>query len=473
MMNLPDSRDTIVAISTPPGYGGIGVVRISGEQAFAVTSRLVDERSDFSAMQSHTLHHCHISESAANHFAQGSKIQNRIVDEVLVAVFKSPRSYTGEDVTEVSAHGNPRILQRIVDLALAHGCRQAMPGEFTLRAFQSGRIDLVQAESVADLIAAEGTAFQQAAMYQLSGSLSQFLGKLREELLGIAALFEAYTDFPDEEIPQKQGSELSSSLTSVRERLENIARSYREGNVIRHGVQVPILGPPNAGKSSLFNAILAEERAIVTELPGTTRDTISEKIDYKGLVVRLVDTAGLRDTTDQIEALGVARSKRELAGSDVLVLLFDASEVDVGDVERAIALVAEKRFLLVFNKVDLVDTARRESLSQLYAPRDPLFLSAREISGIEPLLDAIHARVLDSHAPPNLAHTLTNRRHYDAVNSALNSLARVESGLIAAQSSELLAFDLRQCIDQLEGILGKVTNEDLLAEIFGRFCIGK
>lgn len=471
-MRLPDSGDTIVAISTPPGYGGIGVVRVSGQQAFAIASTLVDEKTDFKAARSHTLHHCHITESVGGSRSSDSGNRNRLVDEVLVGVFKSPNSYTGEDVVEISAHGNPRILQRIVELAIAGGCRPATPGEFTLRAFQSGRIDLVQAESVADLIAAEGTAFQQAAMYQLSGSLSQYLNQLRDQLIEIAALFEAYTDFPDEEIPQEQYSDLEKKLSDIQRRLERLANSYRDGEILRNGVQIPIIGPPNAGKSSLFNAILAEERAIVTEVPGTTRDTISERIDYRGLVLRFVDTAGLRETSDQIEALGVERSRREITGAGVMILLFDAASVSVEEIEQAISQIGDRRFLLVFNKIDLVDSQQRDSLSKQFAQYEPHYISAKDLTGIDAVLEAVYMIILGSDSMP-LEHTLTNRRHYDAVTTALESLQAVESALGKEQSFELLAFDLRQSIDRLETILGKVTNEDLLAEIFGRFCVGK
>ncbi len=474
MQKLPDSNDTIVAISTPPGYGGIGVVRISGTSAFAVTSRLVDEGIDFSTLASHTLHLCHISETLRTGSGTDSSLRNQIVDEVLVALFKSPNSYTGEDVIEISAHGNPRILQRIVELAVAHGCRRAAPGEFTLRAFQSGRIDLVQAESVADLIAAEGTAFQQAAMYQLSGSLSSFINQIREWLIEIAALFEAYTDFPDEEIPQEQQGELLQRLTRVEHRLKTLADSYRDGEVLRNGVQVPIVGPPNAGKSSLFNAILSEERAIVTDLPGTTRDTISEQVDYKGLVLRLIDTAGLRATSDQIEALGVERSQREMKGAGLMVLVVDAATAEDSEIESALQLVSDKRYLLVFNKVDSANDQRIAHLKQQFAPFQPLLVSAKELSGIGDLLQAIYDTALgESLDTIPLQHTLTNRRHFEAVEEALRSLARVVTGLHEGHGFELLAFDLRQAIESLEEILGRVTNDDLLAEIFGRFCIGK
>ncbi len=463
-MILPNSGDTIVAIATPPGYGGIGVIRISGSRAFSVASQLVIEPLDFSQLKSHTIHHCFLRESN----------RRPITDEVVLAIFRAPRSYTGEDVVEISAHGNPQILSQIVEMAINAGCRQAAPGEFTLRAFQSGRLDLLQAEAVADLIAAEGTAFQRTAMYQLSGKLSEFIGDLRNELVEIAALFEAYTDFPDEEIPQKQKSELLSKIDAATSRLNRLAESYSRGAILRDGIQIPIVGPPNAGKSSLFNAILAEERAIVTEIPGTTRDTIAEKIDIEGIIVRFVDTAGVRETSDQIEALGVERSRREIAGADLVIAVFDAAKTSIASIREFVAAFEDKHVVLALNKTDLLTSEQIASLDAEFQALEPSFISAKRLEGIGELLSRIAISIKSAVAPtisePNL---LTNQRHHRCVVSAAHSLQEVRSKLENNESFELLAFDLRQAIEALEEILGRVTNEDLLAEIFSRFCIGK
>ncbi len=463
-MKLPNSDDTIVAISTPPGYGGIGVVRISGSAAFIAANQLIHGDHDFGSVKSHTVHHC---------FIKGS--QKRVfTDEVLVTVFVAPNSYTGENVIEIAAHGNPQILKQIVEMALNVDCRQAAPGEFTLRAFQNGRIDLLQAESVADLIAAEGTAFQQAAMYQLSGRLSEFIGNLRNELVEIGALFEAYTDFPDEEIPQQQKNELLHKIDTINGSLVRLSESYRQGEILRSGLQIPIVGPPNAGKSSLFNAILAEERSIVTEIPGTTRDTIAEKVEIGGIVVRFVDTAGMRETSDNIEIAGVQRSKREIETAGIVVAVIDATKATVTEVREFLSKLGNRQIILALNKIDLLTEFQIADLESELQNASPLLISARELRGIDKLLSRVGEMISSTAAPLGGDYNIiTNQRHLRAVLSALDSLSSVREKLDENESFELLAFDLRQAVEFLEEILGKVTNDDILAEIFSRFCIGK
>jgi tRNA modification GTPase len=463
-MMLPDSDDTIVAISTPPGYGGIGVIRISGKQAFTIAYAIIDTTVNIMNMESHTVHHGYVR----------GKQPGSITDEVLVAAFRAPNSYTGENVIEISAHGNPQILKQIVALAFKAGARQATAGEFTMRAFLSGRIDLVQAESVADLIAAEGVAFQQAALYQLSGKLSVYLNSVRAQLLDIGALFEAYTDFPDEEVPQQQKAELLAKLDDVTASLSRLASSYRRGEIIRAGVQIPIVGPPNAGKSSLFNAILAEERAIVTEIPGTTRDTITEKIEIEGIAVRFVDTAGLREASDQIEAAGVERSRREIAAANILIAIFDVANTSVGRIESSLAGMPDKNIILTLNKIDLVSSVALDTYHIALSQYHPVLLSATTLVGVDNLVVRVAAALKDSLPLSGAdANTLTNRRHFVAVQNAVQSLTEARNKLEQGESFELMAFDLRQATNALEEILGKITSDDLLTEIFSRFCIGK
>jgi tRNA modification GTPase len=463
-MTLPDSDDTIVAISTPPGHGGIGVIRISGKQAFTIANTIIDTTVNIIDVKSHTIHHGYV---------RGAQTGS-ITDEVLVAVFRAPNSYTGEDVIEISAHGNPQILKQIVGLAIDSGARQAAAGEFTMRAFLSGRIDLVQAESVADLIAAESAAFQQIALYQLSGKLSAYIGSIRAQLLDIGALFEAYTDFPDEEIPQQQHAELLAKLDEVTASLNRLASSYRRGEIISTGIQIPIVGPPNAGKSSLFNAILAEERAIVTEIPGTTRDTIIEKIEIEGIAVRFVDTAGLREASDQIEAAGVERSRREIAAANLLIAIFDVTDRPVERIQSSLFDLAGKDFILVLNKIDLVSDSEAANLEYELGDCRPILLSARTLVGVDELVARIASIIRDTMPISSEdANVLTNKRHFVAVQNAVNSLTVARAKLEQGENFELMAFDLRQATNNLEEILGKITNDDLLAEIFSRFCIGK
>jgi tRNA modification GTPase len=463
-MTLPDSDDTIVAISTPPGYGGIGVIRISGKQAFTVANTIIDTTVNIIDAKSHTVHHGYV---------RGDQV-GLITDEVLVALFRAPNSYTGEDVIEISGHGNPKILKQIVDLAIDSGARHATAGEFTLRAFLSGRIDLVQAESVADLIAAEGAAFQQAALYQLSGKLSAYISLVRAQLLDIGALFEAYTDFPDEDIPQQQQIELLAKLDDVTASLSRLESSYRRGDIIRSGIQIPIIGPPNAGKSSLFNAILAEERAIVTDIPGTTRDTISEKVEIEGIAVRFVDTAGLREAVDKIEAAGIERSRREINAANLVIAVFDATYTSSQEVQSTLFGLLGKHFIVVLNKIDLISKSDQTGLSYDLGDCRPILLSSKTLVGVDELIARIASVIRESLPVSGAdANTLTNRRHFLAVQSAVSALKEVSTKLEQGESFELLAFDLRQATNSLEEILGKITNDDLLAEIFSRFCIGK
>ncbi len=469
-MNLPSSDDTIVAIGTPPGYGGIGVVRISGASAFDIAAHLIREQIDFAKVEPNTLHHCHVV----------GGVQDRLIDEVVIGVFKGPRSYTGEDVIEISAHGNPMLLRQIVDLALNRGARRAVAGEFTMRAFMSGRIDLVQAEAVADLVSAAGELSQRSAIYQLTGGLSDFLSSLRAELLEIAALFEAYTDFPEEEIPTAERSQLLEKLTQVEEKLSRLAGTYRHGSLIRSGIQVPIIGPANAGKSSLFNAILAEERAIVTEIPGTTRDTVSETISIGGLPVRFVDTAGLREAVDLIESKGIARSRREIAAASLLLVVFDvtllADETSSGAAEELDTLMADcadRNVILLLNKIDLIEKAEQSEIALRFAKYDPRLISAKQLLGIDTLLADLSKWISSSLVESGDENVLTNARHYRSVSEAATAINQVEEKLAEDVSFEFLAFDLRRAIEQLEEILGKITNEDMLSEIFSRFCIGK
>ncbi|MFH2054948.1 MAG: tRNA uridine-5-carboxymethylaminomethyl(34) synthesis GTPase MnmE [bacterium] len=468
-MNLPDSDDAIVAISTPPGVGGIGVIRISGKQAFTIAARLVREPLDISQVDSHTLHFCHI--------AGGS---GELLDEVVLSIFKSPRSYTGEDVVEISAHGNPLLLRRIVELAIDFGARQAQPGEFTLRAFESGRIDLVQAEAVADLVAAAGEAAQRNAYYQLSGKLSEYLNNVRADLLEITTLFTAYTDFPEEDIPPTEKADIRRRIVSAQEKLSRLAGSYRRGRLLKDGFQIPIIGPPNAGKSSLFNAILAEERSIVTEIPGTTRDTIAESVELAGVSVRFSDTAGLRESQDLIESKGIEHSQREIAGATLLLALFDVTnqvgdKQELGQMEVAAALeqFAEHELILVFNKIDLLSESELEEVQELYAAKEAHFVSARQLLGIDEMLAALAKEISESLLPGSDLNVLTNERHFRACNHAAEILAEVRSRLAENVSYEFLAFDLRQTVELLEELLGKISSEETLAEIFSRFCIGK
>ncbi len=460
MNNLANWDDTIVALATPPGVGAIGVIRLSGKKSFQIINQLFPSK-DLSNELSHTLHVGFLIE------------EGKDIDEVVVSIFKNPKSYTGEDVVEISCHGSPFVQHRVIDACINLGARLAKPGEFTQRAFLNGKLDLTQAEAVADLIASNTSASQKAALHTIRGGFSENLKSLRERLIRFSALIELELDFSQEDVKfadRKQFYELIDELSSTTNELVN---SFRLGNVIKNGVSVAIIGKPNAGKSTLLNSLLNENRAIVSEIAGTTRDTIEEVINIDGILFRLIDTAGIRKhSSDIIEGFGIERSLQKIKTADVVLYLFDAGTETLVELKNQVSEFEEKeiKYLLVANKID--ETGDREAMEKFIGVEKVIFISAKQHLHTEVLKCSIVDLVLQGQLQTENT-IITNARHFHSLKEVEKSLAEIKNGLNDQLPGDLLALDIRRCLHYLGEITGEITNEDQLDYIFSKFCIGK
>ena len=464
MMN----EDTICAISTAQG-GAIGIVRVSGSRAIAISDEL------FIAQKASIT----LTNSPANRVIFGRiQQENEIIDEVLVTLFRAPHSYTGEDAVEIACHGSSYILQKVLQLLVAHGCRMATAGEYTQRAFLNGKMDLSQAEAVADLIASTSAATHRLAMSQMRGGFSNQLIALRNQLLEFTSLIELELDFSDhEELEFADRSQLTLLCDEIEKMIAKLVHSFSVGNAIKNGIPVAIIGETNAGKSTLLNALLHEERAIVSEIHGTTRDVIEDTINIDGITFRFIDTAGIRETSDTIESLGIARTFKKLEQANIVLWMIDATSniTAIRELSKEILpLCTEKKLLILFNKVDLISTAQKTVLAQLFTeqPTPQLFLSAKKNDQIDQLQELL----VESAALPEISQSdviVTNMRHYEALSHALESVHRVQDGLQMNISGDFLSQDIRECIFFLNDIVGEVTTDQVLGNIFQKFCIGK
>jgi tRNA modification GTPase len=394
------------------------------------------------------------------------------LDEVVVSLFKEPRSYTGEDVVEISCHGSSFILQQIISTCIRRGARLATPGEFTLRSFLHGKMDLVQAEAVADLIASGTKAAQETALNQVRGGFSHVLSQLREELIKFSALIELELDFSQEDVEFADRRSLIDLLNRISITVNELLQSFQLGNVIKNGVSVAIIGKPNAGKSTLLNALLKENRAIVSAIAGTTRDTIEEILNIDGILFRLIDTAGIREGADEIEAIGVEKSKEKMRNADLVLYLFDATTETNSTLTEVVDELKQtaKQWLLVGNKVD--EQQVLESKQAYFGIEDALYISAKEDKG----LNAVRAALVDkvTHGAINTEQTIvTNARHFQALEKVALSIVAIQRGIDQQLPGDLLAIDIRQCLHYLGEITGQISNEDQLDFIFSKFCIGK
>ncbi len=452
--------DTIVALATAPGVAAIGVIRLSGNASFDIVNRLFPSKN-LKVQPSHTIHVGFLRKAGVR------------LDEVVVSLYKGPHSYTGEDVIEISCHGSPFVQQQVIDACIEEGARLAKPGEFTQRAFLNGRLDLTQAEAVADLIASNTSASRNTALHAMRGGFSKVLRELREQMIKFSALIELELDFSQEDVEfadRKQFYELIEEAQLVTARLID---SFRLGNVIRQGVRVAIIGKPNAGKSTLLNSLLNENRAIVSEIAGTTRDTIEEVINIDGILFRLIDTAGIREhTSDVIEKIGVERSMEKIREADIVVYLFDVNEISIDELSRVRSQFDEqgKRYLLVANKVDLFDEALARA--RFESQGNIIFISAKNILRIEVLKERLVDQVLEGNVQSDDT-IVTNARHYHALKEVQRSLNDIRDGMDSGLPGDLLALDIRRCLHYLGDITGEVTTEDQLDYIFSKFCIGK
>lgn len=464
-------NDNIVALATPSGAGAIAVIRISGPDAIHMAAPVFKSKSkkDLREQHTHTLHLGNIVDG------------ERIIDEVLVSVFHGPKSYTGENTIEISCHGSPYIQQEIIQLLIRKGCRSAEAGEFTLRAFLNGKMDLSQAEAVADLISSENQASHQMAMQQMRGGFSNEIQKLRQELLNFASLIELELDFAEEDVEFANRDEFKSLVSKIQQVLKRLIDSFAVGNVLKNGIPVAIVGEPNVGKSTLLNALLNEERAIVSEIAGTTRDTIEDEISIGGVGFRFIDTAGIRETEDVVESIGIKRTFEKISQAQVVVFLLDAEKFNVQgskfkvEIEKIKNQFPQKPLIIVANKIDQLPQSQIEELNSILGGVEGshyLPISAKTGKGVEELQQKL-LQFVNTGELRNNNTIVTNSRHYNALLSALEEINKVQDGLNNDLSGDLLAIDIREALHYFGEITGEITNDDLLGNIFANFCIGK
>ena len=452
-----DQQDTIVALATATGSAAIGVIRLSGKDAIEIVNA-VFQGKDLTKQKSHTLHFGTIRED------------DKILDEVLASVFVSPRSYTKENTVELSTHNSPYIIEKIIQLLIRKGARAAKPGEFTLRAFLNGTMDLSQAEAVADLIASNSASSHQVAMQQMRGGFSNRLVGLRDELIHFASMIELELDFGEEDVEFANREELADLVRQINQIVHTLIHSFDQGNVIKNGVPVVIAGKPNVGKSTLLNALLEEERAIVSDIAGTTRDTIEDEVNIRGVTFRFMDTAGIRETADVIESKGVERTREKMKQARLIIYLLDPTQDELQEMSAQLEelKVLNIPYLVLINKEDLLSDDQKDK----YAYLNSLFLSAKEGQGVEKLKDELLQKV-------NLANIsnddvmVTNIRHVEALEKTRDSLEKVLLSLDSEMTSDFVAIDIRQALYHLGEITGEVSTDDLLENIFSKFCIGK
>ena len=447
-------QDTICALATASGVGAISVIRLSGPKAISICDGVFPAKN-LSEQASHTVHFGTIRDAG------------KIVDEVLVTLFKNPHSYTGEDVVEVSCHGSVYIQNQLIQLFLKEGARMAQAGEFTLRAFSNGKMDLSQAEAVADLIASDSEAAHQVAMQQMRGGFSNELKDLREELINFASLIELELDFGEEDVEFADREKFNQLLEKIKDALKRLVDSFTVGNVIKNGIPVAILGEPNVGKSTLLNALLNEERAIVSDIAGTTRDTIEDDLIIGGIHFRFIDTAGLRETSDVVESIGIQKALEKAQQAQVVLYLMDASKdlsKQLQEVEELKGKLANK-LVVVVNKVDQNPAAKEQV-------KDAIFISAKKKKGLEALTDTLLSFV-NTGALSNNQTIVSNSRHVDSLNKSLEQIIKTIEGLNNGISGDFLAMDIRQALFHLGEITGEISTDDLLDNIFSNFCIGK
>lgn len=475
-------QDTIVALATPSGAGAIAVIRISGAEAIAIGASVFQSVSgkDLGKQKTHTVHLGHIMDG------------QKTLDQVLVTLFKGPNSYTGEHTIEISCHGSTFIQQQIIQLLLRKGGRMAQAGEFTLRAFLNGKLDLSQAEAVADLISSDNEASHQIAMQQMRGGFSNEIAKLREELLNFASLIELELDFAEEDVEFADRTQFNELITRIEFVLKRLIDSFAVGNVIKNGIPVAIVGEPNVGKSTLLNALLNEERAIVSEIAGTTRDTIEDELVIGGIGFRFIDTAGIRETTDVVESIGIKKTFEKMEQAQVVLFLVDGfqlsgdrSRLSVENLKTEIEKISnkypQKALVIIINKSDLLSAEellhfQKELIINHEEPstynRQLITISAKEKTGIDELKNTLLSFV-NTGALRNNETIVTNTRHYDSLLKALEAIQKVQWGLQSDLSADLMSLDIKEALFEFGTITGQVTNDELLGNIFANFCIGK
>ena len=461
----PTIGDTIVAIATGSGEAAIAMIRLSGPEAWNIVARHMPNEG--------------LQKAKARSLRYGLFEDSRgeAIDEVVITLYKKPASYTGEDIIEITSHGSPLIAQKILEACIQSGARLAERGEFTMRAFLNGKMDLSQAESVADLISAQSDKGHQLALRQLRGSVSDQIKKLREELINFASLLELELDFAEEDVEFADRAKLKSLVIEIRDVVSRLMHSFKVGSAMKNGVMTVIAGRPNAGKSTLLNALLDDDRAIVSEIAGTTRDTIEETLQIDGILFRLVDTAGLREAEDTIEAIGVERAMQKVEQSAIMIYLFDVTQLSPEevntDISRLVRASGHNALLAVANKMDLNPYLKSEEWAGTSLEADQIIpMSAKNLMNVEYLKERLSQSILDADIDPNLP-MITNARHYQALLRVDEGLQAVQDGFENQVTSDFIAMDLRQALHWLGEITGEVTTDDLLGNIFSNFCIGK
>lgn len=463
------NTNTICAISTAPGIGGIAVIRVSGTDAIAITDQIFKKSNSTSTLSE--------TKSGRVSFGQIINTKGEILDEVLVSVFRTPHSFTGEDVTEIACHGSIYIQQQILQMLLACGCTLAQAGEFTQRAFLNGKMDLSQAEAVADLIASTSSSAHRMAMNQMRGSFSGELRKLRTQLLDFVSLVELELDFSEEDVEFADRSQLHDLASSISTLIKELADSFAVGNALKNGIPVALVGETNVGKSTLLNLLLKEEKAIVSDIHGTTRDVIEDQINIKGITFRFIDTAGIRQTTDTIENLGIERTYKKIEQASIVLWLLDSTQLSEHSewlTNRIENRAQGKKIILVFNKIDKISAEEKETLNDLFQhfKGERIYISAKEKINTQALEEAlVKAAALPEIQPGDVV--INNVRHLEALQKALSAINRVEEGLTAGISGDFLSQDIRECMHYLGEITGQISNDEILGNIFGKFCIGK
>jgi tRNA modification GTPase len=460
-------NDSIIALATPSGIGAISVIRISGEDAINIVSKKFNSISGkkLKNQKTHTIHLGHIIDN------------NRIIDEVLVSVFKNPSSYTGENIVEISCHGSSYIQQEIIQLFLKNGCRLADNGEFTMRAFLNGKMDLSQAEAVADVIASNSSASHQLAIQQMRGGITNELKDLRTKLLDFAALIELELDFSGEDVEFADRTKFKELVVTISSVLKKLIDSFSFGNAMKNGIPVAIIGEPNVGKSTLLNSLFNEEKAIVSEIAGTTRDAIEDELIIEGVAFRFIDTAGIRQTNDIVESIGIRKTFEKAENAQLLIFLIDSNKFAdsksffLEEIETIKNRFPNKRLLLIANKIDSLPEKQRKEITT--SVKDILLLSAKEKIGITTLLKELTSLV-NKGALSNNETIVTNSRHFEALNNALNAINSVQEGIDLKISTDLFSIDIRECLRHLGNITGEYDlDKDILGHIFSNFCIGK
>ncbi|RYD83335.1 MAG: tRNA uridine-5-carboxymethylaminomethyl(34) synthesis GTPase MnmE [Sphingobacteriales bacterium] len=458
MLSPATRQDTIAAIATAPGVGALGIIRVSGSEAISKINQLFPKKN-LEKVKPYTLHFGPLQHNGF------------LLDEVLLSIFHNPKSYTGENLVEISCHGSPFILQKVMETLVDIDIRPAEPGEFTLRAFMNGKLDLAQAEAVSDLIFSESESAHKAALEQMRGGFSQKIRELRAQLLQFASLIELELDFAEEDVEFANRDSLKNLLLSIYTEVEKLLQSFKLGNVMKAGVKVVIAGRPNAGKSTLLNALLNEERAIVSDIPGTTRDTIEDTISIEGIQFRFIDTAGIRATTDVLENIGIERTMDKLREANLILYLFDVNELSQSELENDIKKLPQDKYILVLgNKIDRDSDENYRAKFQL--SQDHIFISSKEKLYIDTLKNAL---VKSLHLPDIQIHdtVVTNIRHVHALQNVKTSIENIQNGIEIGITTDLIASDIRHALHHMGEITGEITNDEILGNIFSKFCIGK